>query len=200
MSVLTNLGVFVFGAIGTLVIFLQLAAMRDSNAEMERANRANLELARESLAESRQALQVSQRARLALEERGGFGIEETSRWLRIKNTGLTPAHRVRSVIIEVVSAKPIVAEAELDAGFARSPSISVSTDVAAGQTITASFDTRGKTDDLVASLSAKKSFIYVGARTEYEDVFGNKRELRYCVTLTKPPDTWTLCSFGNWAS
>lgn len=161
-SVFTNLGVFVFGAIGTIVIFFQLAAMQNSNAETERANRENLELARESLAESRQALQLTQRARLAFPGHSEFDIDtiDKARWIQIKNTGLTPANKMNSVLFETIRGEPLSSDIAAESW----PKASTRTDVAAGQTMTTTFEARSLTDDEVEGLKAKKLFIYLGTR------------------------------------
>ena len=156
-------------------------------------------LTRESLTESREALEISQRARVGVERLENLTLTEGEKPIsvRLKNSGNTPASEVHAVIgwrlqeMPLPEDFPIVAEGKVEPA-------PISLPAGHGVTIFASPPPH------LTALGAERIRdgavrLYMFGRITYRDVFGRRRETRFCALHEKTTEFWTFCPFGNWA-
>lgn len=172
-----------------------------SFAHSKAAAAAEQGLTRQSLAESRRALEVSQRARVGVFEFMPYPLEAgkvTPIQYKYRNSGNTTATEVR-VFNEIVFGKiPLTDNWHIDT---TTTPRSVST-LAAGEIQMASMGVEelpgGMTKELVAAVRSGERMLYMVGVIIYSDGF-RVRRFGFCWKHERAGDGWSICPNNNWA-
>lgn len=181
-----------------------LAAMQESNAltlrgleETGEHSAASLELARQTLEESRRSLVESQRARLGLLGIDGIDLGDGS-------APFTIAARVMN------GGNATATDVQLRWGFRYTngldrPDPVSDLDSPGSVAVLLGHASHGlvfKVPPLgparVERVRGKAAFLYVLGEVTYSDGFGNRRRLEFCNVFNSETGGWDVCSFGNY--